>query len=218
MMRFFRRTCRQWQHEFLAFWGKFNTFYRMIIGIALAMAMVFGARRQVLDSHHHAVTALEKELKGKGVPAHVPPPGSDNEVQEAELQAESLQAALDRERQETRAALEPFRSGSQDRARETVETLTRLIGKHGLMVRSATRCDPLDDFPLARLCQSYLLAGDFAGIFGFLNDIANMKIPCRLRQVALTSQPPSPPPDSFPATTPAVLTLSFIFESFYVEP
>ncbi len=152
-MRYFRRAGRQWRDEFLAFWGRFNTFYRMIFAIALAMAMVFVAHRQVLNALRHTVLALEKELKSKNVPLYVPPPGSDNEVQEAELLKENLHAALVREREETRAVLKQYRNGSQESAREAIEALTRLIGKHGLVLRTATRSDCQDEFPLARICQ-----------------------------------------------------------------
>lgn len=218
MMRYVRRACRQWRDEFLTFWGRFNTFFRMVFGIALAMTMVFGARRQALDAHRRTVVALGKELNDKNVPIHVPEPGSDNEVQEAELLTENLQAALAREREETRAVLEQYRNASQDCAREAIETLTRLIGKHGLMVLKATRCECQDQFPLPRLCQSYVLAGDFTGVFGFLQDAAALKTPCRLRQVVLGCQAPHHAQEAFTPSPSAMLLLTFLFESFYVEP
>ena len=126
MMRYIRRTFRQWRDEFLAFWGRFSTFYRMVFGIILAMIMVVAARRNLLDARRKAVTSLEKELSKQSVPVFVPSPSSDNEVQEAELLAESLQASLERERHETRTVMEEQRNGSQEHA-EALENLSRLI-------------------------------------------------------------------------------------------
>ncbi|NMA48004.1 MAG: hypothetical protein GX945_15730 [Lentisphaerae bacterium] len=216
MMRYIRRTFRQWRDEFLAFWGRFNTFYRMVFGIILAMIMVVAARRNLLDARHKAVTTLEKELSKQSVPACVPAPGSDNEVQEAELLSESLQASLERERHETRAVLEERRNGSREHAREALENLSRLIVKHGLMVQSATRCEAQDDFPLPRLCQACVLTGNFSGIYGFLTEIAKSQSPCRIRNVVLTSENPLLNQEHF-TKKPGDLVLTFVFESFYVE-
>jgi predicted metal-binding transcription factor (methanogenesis marker protein 9) len=216
MMRYIRRTFRQWRDEFLAFWGKFNTFYRMVFGIILAMIMVVAARRNLLDARRKAVTSLEKELSKQSVPVFVPSPSSDNEVQEAELLAESLQASLERERHETRAVMEERRNGSQEHAREALENLGRLIVKHRLMVQSATRCEAQDEFPLPRLCQACVLTGDFNGIYGFLTEIAKAKSPCRIRDVVLTSENPQLNEEHF-TKKPGDLVLTFVFESFYVE-
>lgn len=216
MMRYIRRTFRQWRDEFLAFWGKFNTFFRMVFGIVLAMAMVVAARRNLLDAKHKAVTTLEKELAKKSVPAHVPSPDSDNEVQEAELLSESLQASLEREQHETRAVLEERGNGRKEHALEALESLSRLIVKHGLMVQSAMRCEADDEFPLPRLCQSCVLTGDFKGIYGFLTEIAKAKSPCRIRHVVLTTENPELNQEHF-TKKPGDLVLTFVFESFYVE-
>lgn len=216
MMRYIRRTFRQWRDEFLAFWGKFNTFCRMVFGIILAMIMVVAARRNLLDARHKAVTSLGKELSKQSVPACVPAPGSDNEVQEAELLSESLQASVERERHETRTILAERRNGSQEHAREALEKLSRLMVKHGLLVQSATRCEAQDEFPLPRFCQACVLTGDFNGIYGFLTEIAKAKSPCRIRNVVLTSE--NPQLSEVPFTKkPGDLVLTFVFESFYVE-
>jgi len=217
MMRYVRRTFRQWQQEFTSFWGRFNTFYRLVFGIAMAMAMVFTARRQVLDDRHHAVSTLQQELKDMGVPAQVLPPEHDDEVQDTVLLAENLQASLQREQQETQTVLSHYHQNSRDHAHTSFAALTRLIAKHDLMLRSATRSDPLDQFPLARLCQSYRLTGDFTNIYGFLQDVANLKTPCRLTHVALSIDDHHPATDAYPPTEPVTLTLTCIFESFYAD-
>jgi hypothetical protein len=92
MMRAIRRALRQWKGELGAFWGRFNTFYRIVLGILLAMAIVYGARRFLLDERRTAVAELRKELADESVPGAVPTPEEDDEIQEAEITQENLEA------------------------------------------------------------------------------------------------------------------------------
>ena len=97
MMRAIRRAFRQWTNEWLGFWGRFTAFHRIVCGIVLAMVIVFGSRRQFMDARKLAVSELRSELIELGAPETVLPPDQDEEVQQAELQAESLQRSLKRE-------------------------------------------------------------------------------------------------------------------------
>jgi hypothetical protein len=236
MIRQFRRALRQWKAELGSFWGRFNTFYRIVFGILLAMAIVYAARRQLLDERRAAVASLRKELTDHGAPDVVPSLEEDNEVQEMQLQAESLAASLEREREATRRLREAARDeraaaedgpealalGNEDRPRptraqaiETIETLGRLVGKHGLSVRNAARVECQDDFPVPRICQSYHLVGDFVGIHAFLRDVNGLDAPCRLRGVAVFLSDADLDQTKSPARQ--TLALTFHFESLYAE-
>jgi len=72
MMRTLRRALRQWKREFLAFWGRFTAFHRIVIGILLAMGIVFLARTRVIDPLERDLATEHKTLADKGVPARVP--------------------------------------------------------------------------------------------------------------------------------------------------
>jgi hypothetical protein len=214
-MRAIRRALRQWKGELGAFWGRFNTFYRIVLGILLAMAIVYGARRFLLDERRTAVAELHKELADESVPGAVPTPEEDDDIQEAEMTRENLKASLERERADTRAVIEERGTGGRADALDTIETLGRLIGRHGLIVKSAARVDCEGEFPLPRICQSYELVGGFAGIHGFLREVDQLEAPCRLHRVAVALPTETDAPVRAGQSAP--LTLSFHFESIYTE-
>ncbi len=215
MMRQLRRALRQWNGELATFWSRFSTFYRLVLGILLAMCIVYGARRQLLDERRAAVAALRKELADQGVPTVVPPPETDDELQEIQLQAESLEASLEREREATRALIENRQGRTRAQAIETLEALGRLVSTHGLTVRNAARVQCQDDFPVPRICQSYHLVGDFAGIHAFLRDVDALEAPCRLRHIAVFLSDVDV--DQAESSARQTLALTFHFESLYVE-
>jgi len=214
MMRQFRRSLRQWKGELGTFWRRFSTFYRLVLAILLAMIIVYGARRQILDQRRAALVALRKELADQNVPLVVPSPKGDDQVLESELQAENLWESLEHEREMTRKALDRQRIGGRTQALETIEKLSRLIVRHRLVVRTAARIDCADELPVPRVCQSYHLVGNFAGIHGFLREVTDIGTPCQLRRVAVTLDEGSAP-GSQAAQAPLALTFDFV--SLYAE-
>ncbi|MDR2392251.1 MAG: hypothetical protein LBE84_11310 [Planctomycetota bacterium] len=94
MIRAVRRTFRGWKRELLSFYGRFNTFRRIVIGIILAMGVVFGARRLLLDPAQRNIRAIESRLRDDSVPEVVPPIDTDKETQDSLLRAETREKQL----------------------------------------------------------------------------------------------------------------------------
>jgi hypothetical protein len=187
MMRTLRRALRQWKREFLAFWGRFTAFHRIVIGILLAMGIVFLARTRVIDPLERDLATEHKTLADKGVPARVPAPEEDEDIQEETLRAENLQRSLKKRTAELKAAeaSSPYRldAGKADAS----AALLALAGRHGLHVRknAAAPAAAGDPVPTATAASAYELAGRFASIYGFLNDVRREPLLWELRDVSI---------------------------------
>lgn len=216
MMRAIRRAFRQWTNEWLGFWGRFTAFHRIVCGIVLAMVIVFGSRRQFLDARKLAVSELRSELIELGAPETVLPPDQDEEVQQAELQAESLQRSLKREQAETREQLVEMNMLGRSSARATIDVIAEQIAANNLHVRSSapTECD--GEFPLERICRSYEIAGAFDSVHDFLKNVAGMTGAGRATKLLLHRIDDDS--DSGSASgSESQIGLTFVFESVYAE-
>jgi hypothetical protein len=193
MMRTLRRALRQWKREFLAFWGRFTAFHRIVIGILLAMGIVFLARTRVIDPLERDLATERKTLADKGVPARVPAPEEDEDIQEETLRAENLQRSLKKRTAELKAAeaSSPYRldAGKADAS----AALLALAGRHGLHVLknapTAAEAGPVptaaEASPVPTAAAAYELAGRFASIYGFLDDARREPLLWELRDVSI---------------------------------
>ena len=184
-MRIVRRALRQWQREFLAFWGRFTAFHRIVIGIVLAMFVVFAVRTRVLDPMDRELAALQKELASKGVPVRVPAPEMDEVIQEETLRAENLGESLQRLGAELAQveASSPFRlqAGKADGH----SALRGLAGRRGLHVRKNAPAEAPTDGPVPAAASEYELVGRFAAIHGFLDDMRREPLLWEMRDVSI---------------------------------
>jgi len=173
MMRTLRRALRQWKREFLAFWGRFTAFHRIVIGILLAMGIVFLARTRVIDPLERDLATEHKTLADKGVPARVPAPEEDEDIQEETLRAENLQRSLKKRTAELKAAeaSSPYRLDAGKAAPTAAEAGP---------VPTAAEASPV---PTA--AAAYELAGRFASIYGFLDDARREPLLWELRDVSI---------------------------------
>jgi hypothetical protein len=185
MMRAVRRAVRQWKREFLAFWGRFTAFHRIVIGILLAMGVVFGARSRMLDPLDRELAAERELLADKGVPARVPAPEEDEEIQEETLRAENLRRSLENRSAELAAieASSPYRldAGKAD----ANAALLALAGRHGLHVLKNASAPAAEGGPVPTASSAYELAGRFASIYGFLDDVRREPLLWKLRDVSI---------------------------------
>ncbi len=144
MMRMLRRALRQWKSEFLAFWGRFTAFHRIVIGIIMAMSVAYAARSHMLDPVDRELVAARKALVDKKIPARVPLPEQDEVIQEETLREENLRRSL-----ENRSAeLAGIESGSMYRLNagkaEANAALLAIISRHGLRaLRNAPTLTPV---------------------------------------------------------------------------
>jgi hypothetical protein len=185
MMRTFRRTLRQWKREFQSVWSRFTAFHRIVIGILLAMGVVFGARSRALDPLDRELSALRQELADKGIPAHLPLPAADGVVLEERVRAENLAQSLEhRARELERAeAAARFRLGAGHA--DATSALLALAGRHSLHVRRNVAVDPPPGGPVPMAASSYELAGRFPAIHRFLDDLRSEPLLWELRDVSI---------------------------------
>ena len=210
MLRPIRRALRQWRREFSAFWGRFNTFRRMVIGIAFAMAIVYGGRRALLDRRVSEVKKLAKELADKSVPDAVPDPAGDDEVANAEIKTANLKDSLAEWRAKVAEAKNRWPQAGEAAAVEMVTRLDRLLARHRLVVYRRTEEPDRADCPLPSACHRYEAAGAFAGVVRFLGEVAQLTDLCVCDEIRLEV------PDATRTGTPAgsgepLLRLAFRF-------
>lgn len=94
MIRVIRRTVRGWKRELLTFYARFNTFYRIVAGIVLAMGIVYCSRQFLLDPAQKNMRAIENRLKTDSVPEVVPIIDTDKETQDTLLRAETREKQI----------------------------------------------------------------------------------------------------------------------------
>jgi hypothetical protein len=188
MMRMVRRSLRQWKREFLAFWGRFTAFHRIVIGILLAMVLVFAARARLLDPLDHDLAALYKELADNGIPVQVPLAETDETILEEVLRAENLERSLEN----LGAQLDQAEDATQYRLgaskADADSALLGLAGRHGLRVLKNLTADAPTDGPVPAAASAYELAGRFAAIHGFLEAVSREPFLWELREVSIGLQ------------------------------
>lgn len=185
MMRVIRRALRQWKREFSVFWGRFTAFHRIVIGMLLAMAIVFGARSRLLDPLEQTLAAERKALADKSVPARVPLPEQDEVIAEETLRAENLQRSIENLTGEL-AHLEAASHFRLDASKADANAaLLALASQRGLHVLKNTTVEPSPDGGVATVASRYELAGRFGGIYGFLDDMQRQPLLWQLRDVSI---------------------------------
>lgn len=142
MIRLLRRSLRGWKREIYAFWGRFNTFYRIIIGLALAMAMIYGGRETLLDPRIRELKKLNEQLAKNAVPDPVPASETDDEAEESRIKAENIRKSLEslKARLADAEKATPYRLEAS--AADATAAVLRLADSFGLRVREAS---PIED-------------------------------------------------------------------------
>lgn len=168
-MRVLRRALRGWKREVLSFWARFTTFHRVVFGVLLAMAAVYGLRVVALDPLQKEVKTLTDKLAKDGVPAIVPLTATDEEVQQNRLKAESARDSL----KESRAELEQAQKNSPYRLQATLAdasaAILGLASASNLRVRENSDTTAPEGGELAVAAKQFELRGDFVCIREFLS-------------------------------------------------
>jgi hypothetical protein len=185
MIRATRRALRQWKREFLSFWGRFTAFHRIVIGILLAMGVVFLARTRVLDPLDHELAAERETLVEKGVPVRVPSPADDEDIQEETLRTENLRRSLENRTAEL-AAIEASSVYRLDAGKADANaSLLAIASRHGVHVLKQTPTEAPTGGPLSMTASVYELAGRFPAIYGFLDDVRREPLLWELTDVSI---------------------------------
>lgn len=199
MIRMVRRALRQWKREFLAVWGRFTAFHRIVIGILLAMGLVYMARSRLLDPLDRELAGERRNLADKGVPAQVPTPGEDVEIQEERLRAENLKRSLENRSAELAAAEAATRLRLGAGKADASATLLALSGRHGLRVLKNASAEAPVGGTVPAAASVYELAGRFSAIFGFLEDVRREPLAWALRDVSVDLWHGQAAPETAPA-------------------
>lgn len=184
MMRIVRRALRQWKREFLAFWGRFTAFHRIVMGIVLAMSIVFVVRTRVLDPLESELVGLQKELSDHSIPSRIPEPDQDETVQEERLREESLSRSL----KTHEAALAETVAASLLRLdaswADANALLLDLASQHKLRLKKTPAESP-DDGPVPTAASACELEGNYAAIYAFLVRVQQEPLLWELRDVSI---------------------------------
>ena len=207
MRRLLRRTLRQWKRELLSFWGRFNAFHRIVIGILLAMGIVFAARTRMLDQLEHDLAAERKTLSDDNVPAHVPLPEHDETIQEETLRMENLCRSLENRAAELTHAEKTSCFRIEAGKADANAALLAIAGRHGLHVlkNASTNVPHAGTTPSA--ASAYELAGRFPSIYKFLEDVQREPLLWELCDVSVALLNES---DAFNCSPAPPLVLRFI--------
>lgn len=105
MIRSLRRQLRAWKREFLGFWGRLRSFYRVCLGIILAFAMVGAAERFAFKSLKIAITEERDAQKEKEIPEVVTRPEDDPDTQELGVRLENAEERIVKTRETLKKTL-----------------------------------------------------------------------------------------------------------------
>ncbi|NCC52171.1 MAG: hypothetical protein EOM20_13270 [Spartobacteria bacterium] len=186
MMRMIRRSARQWKKEFLSFWGRFSAFHRIVIGILLAMGIVYLARSRALDPLAEELEATRKELADKGRATPPPAPEQDEVIQEELLRVENLRRSLENRGVEL-AGLEAGSAYRLDAGKADANAaLLAMAGRRGLHVLKNAPVDLPEPGAVPAVAMAYELAGRFASIYGFLEDVRREPLLWELQGISIS--------------------------------
>lgn len=189
MIRMLRRTLRTWKRDFLGYWGKLTTFYRIVLGILLAMGLVAGGRSRFLDPMERELTDLRRTLERRGVPGAVHTPDTCPDLAEDRLRRENLERSLENRRDELRAVEAQTALRLEARAADAAARLLALVSQNGLRVQSNQPLPPPEDIRPPVLWTRYDLRGGFEGILSFLDAFAAEPLLWELRDLHLQVPP-----------------------------
>ena len=246
MIRAVRRTLRGWKRELLSFYGRFNTFRRIVVGIVLAMGLVYSARRFLLNPEQKDIRDVESRLKNDSVPDVVPRIDTDKETQDSLLRAETREKQLVEFQERLAAAERQSRFSLDASVSDANEALNALAIDCGLRVNKKAGvaaappaaetekapakgagkksgvpepepAEPADAIPANAAANDYELRGDFASIKKFLQRADELPFLARIEKIAFGAVPDE---NNEPVMLPGgrlLLSLSFRFLVFRYE-
>jgi len=188
MMRMMKKQLLGWKKEIGAAWGRLTTFHRVALGIFLAIFMVWAARTAAIDPLKKELNKKVNALSTAGVPAAVPAPEDDNDIQELSMRIEGFEKSLAAARE---ALMETVRNRSPlrfEQKSDAVAETYRLITKADVRVKTFTETAPDSGQGKSALPffeHVYTTEGTFDGLYRFLASVDAYPWPCRLFRVEI---------------------------------
>ncbi|MDR0608652.1 MAG: hypothetical protein LBG58_00905 [Planctomycetaceae bacterium] len=80
MWRLLRRQLRIWHKDFASGWGRLNTFHRTVLGILIAIAIVYAARKYCFDSISATIAEAQSNYDKSEPPNPLPTIENDSDI------------------------------------------------------------------------------------------------------------------------------------------
>jgi hypothetical protein len=220
------RRLKKWKRELAAQWKKLSSLMRFCAGLAVAVAMAYYVVNFKVKPLQAECSKLDKELLSGKVPAYVPQPEEDNELQETKLKLEAISTSLDRERRLTSEVIRMAQTPSKTEEGRIVGVFDTLVFERGLDLLQRERVK--SQAVAGRIGVSeyiYRLAGSFEQVRLFLKATQAFPYPSEIVNVSIHSADtlkdgkarlPDPPPRSADRRTMA-LEVQFLMRLYFVE-
>lgn len=133
-MRAIRRQLRAWQQDFMGFWGRFNTFYRTVFGIILAMVIVSKGRTYWIDPLNTKIAEAKEKLEKSKPEDPLPTIRADSEVNETLARIEDRRTVMQERKKEMEAiaASRPLITPSNKQS--ALSEFTLMFSRNNLMM------------------------------------------------------------------------------------
>ncbi len=167
-------------------WDRLSLLMRVALGLAVSLCMAYGVIHYKVKPCQDKRASLEKSLQAGKVPAFVPAPESDNELQEARMKIEAVAATMEPHEEMVRAAVQAAAVPDDRDEASVVGAFDALLFESALDLRNRKH---LSRQPVAGALSAsqyeYIAAGPFPAIEGFLQSLDRFGKPCRLDAVAI---------------------------------
>lgn len=171
MKRAMRRALREWKEEFNSNWAKLNTFMRMVLGIVIAMLIIWSGRRWVLDPLQGELTKAIEQNEAVDIPAGVTTTAQDPDVIELQLKEENLNKSLKKAQGDVQEAAKGDGVVSQEKEVNVLSALNSLIDENGLLLQNRAELEEDETLPMPTSHHCYTVIGTFSGMYDFLHTL-----------------------------------------------
>lgn len=169
----------------MSVWQRLTAFHRIVIGIVVAMAIVYGARMRVLDPLTEDVAGLSERLRDAGAPSTIPSIEQDQDLQQEQLRSENLLSSI--------AELEKMLADLEDSAgigrlggmADAHAELLAIASRSRVRVRAKGSVNENRSESERVLGSSYELSGSFPAIYAFLEGLRAAPLLWEIRKVEL---------------------------------
>jgi hypothetical protein len=182
------RTLRRWTRRLAAQWGQLSGAMRISLGLAIVVLLAVYVVRYRVRPLQQERTTVEKRLQAEEVPAYVPTPEGDNELQETLLKIENTSDTLERQRSIVAASLEPGLLPSPNEESAVVAEFDTLLYENGISLMSRTHVSREEVAGVLIASEyAYAVTGRFDQIDAWLQAVTGFEHLCSVRQFGVAT-------------------------------
>ncbi|MDR3197419.1 MAG: hypothetical protein LBU34_06065 [Planctomycetaceae bacterium] len=147
MRRLLRRQLRLWHKDFASVWGRLKTFHRTVLGILIAIAVVYAARKYMFDPIKVTIAAAKSKYEQSEPPNPLPTIENDEDIILAQEQIISREKTAAEKKAEMERAAQSRPKITQQNKESVRSELEAMISKNRLTlllggVSSKTELNP----------------------------------------------------------------------------